>query len=213
MKINPVYFKPLLSGLYKLWHSLIRYEDKGEWQPIVDTIRAGQPAVIAMWHNELFPLSGFGSRQESNYIIMVSQSRDGELIAGIIESLGHSTARGSSSRGGLRALLTLVKKMKKNGKVGVFTVDGPRGPRHQVKEGVIFAAQRAKAPIFPVRAFASRKLVFNSWDRFEVPYPFSRCRIRVGEPFTVTGEKLTSEVMEQEKKRLKFALKSITNDT
>lgn len=213
MKINPKPFMPLLVGFYKFWHWLVRYDDKDEWKPLIKAIKSGTPAIVALWHSEIFPLSGFGSYQDSNYVVIVSQSRDGDLIAGIIKELGHVTTRGSSSRGGLKALLSLVKQIKRNKKVGVFAVDGPRGPRYEIKEGVIFAAQRAGAQIFPLRAFAKKKLVFNSWDKFEVPYPFSKCRIRVGEPFYVTDEKLTAEVMENERMRLQKYMLSIEDDT
>ncbi|MGE4505995.1 MAG: DUF374 domain-containing protein, partial [Desulfovibrionaceae bacterium] len=156
---------------------------------------------------------GYGSRRPGDYVLMASQSKDGELITRILTAHGHVVARGSSSRGGLKALLTSVKVMRDTGRMGVFTVDGPRGPRHEVKEGVLFAAQRAGAVIFPLRAFPHRMHVFEkAWDRFELPLPFSRVRIRVGEPFSVTSEKLQGEVMEREKRRLRDALLAITPD-
>ncbi len=210
MKINLIRFSGLFTWLFRTWTRLIRYDDQGQWQPIVDAAKAGIPTVIAMWHNELFALSGFGARQDCSYVIIISQSKDGEIIARILDTFGHISARGSSSRGGIRALLTAAREMKKNGRTGVFTVDGPRGPRHEIKEGLIFLAQRAGALVFPIRAFAAKKIVFEkSWDHFEVPWPLSRCNIRVGEPFRITQEKLKDEVMEREKQRVKDALDAV----
>ena len=145
--------------------------------------------------------------------MVVSESKDGEIIARVLERIGLVTNRGSSSRGGLRALLGMAKEVNKNGRVGVFTVDGPRGPKYEVKEGAIFMAQRAKALLFPVRAFPRKKIVFQkSWDQFEVPYPFTRCRVRVGTPLQVTDEKLTSEVLRKETARLREALLALASD-
>lgn len=213
MKIDLNRFATLFSLIFRWWTGLIRYDDQGEWQPIIDAAKAGTPAVIAMWHNELFALSGFGARQDCTYVIIISQSKDGEVIANILERFGHVPARGSSSRGGIRALLKAAKEMKKNGLIGVFTVDGPRGPRHEVKEGIVFMAQRAGALVFPIRAFARKKLVFKkSWDHFEVPYPLAKCRIRVGEPIKITEEKLVGKVMDREKSRVTEALNAITEE-
>ena len=93
--------------------------------------------------------------------------------------------------------------MEKENRIAVFTVDGPRGPRHKAKGGVIFLAQRAGAKIISVRASPERVKVFDkSWDKFVVPFPFTRCRIYIGEPFEVTNEKLDEATLKQEQERL-----------
>lgn len=207
MKISPAFLSPFLTLLFRVWTWLIRYDDKKEWQVISEAHRKGVPVVIALWHNELVGVTGFGYRTGDNYSVVVSQSRDGEIIARVLENLGLKTNRGSSSRGGLRALLSMAKEVNKNGRIGVFTVDGPRGPRHEVKDGVVFMTQRAQALLFPVRAFPARKFVFNkSWDKFELPCPLAHCRVRVGAPLTISDEKLTPEVLDRERARVRDAL-------
>ncbi|HKI80352.1 MAG TPA: DUF374 domain-containing protein, partial [Pseudodesulfovibrio sp.] len=103
----------------------------------------------------------------SQVVTFVSQSKDGEVIARVLEQIGHVTVRGSSTRGGVRALLQAKRIMEKQNRMAVFTVDGPKGPRHKPKDGIIFLAQRAGAKIVPLRAYPVSKKVFDkSWDHF-----------------------------------------------
>lgn len=202
---------PVFTLFYKLWTGSLRYRHEGPWWDDMEERNArGEPVVLALWHNDLFSLAGWGrTRPGVRYVSLVSQSKDGELIARIVQGCGHATARGSSTRGGLKALLTAKRVMERENRACVFTVDGPKGPRHQVKDGVLFLAHRAKAPIYPVRAFPRRRKVFNSWDRFEVPMPFTRCLVRTGQPLFVEAEELTPEVLERERKRLESAFEAL----
>lgn len=207
--IDPASLAPLISGLFKLWASSVRYEVVGDWQSLLDMNKAGQPLVIALWHGEIFPLTAFGHTRTSHFVTFVSQSKDGEIIARVLENLGHTTVRGSSSRGGVKALIQAKRAMERENRMAVFTVDGPRGPRHKTKDGVIYLAQRAGAKIVPVRAYPKRKKIFNSWDKFVVPMPFTHCPIYVGEPMIVTTEKLKKDVMARERERLEKRLLSL----
>lgn len=210
MKFDLPALAPLVAVLYRLLTRLVRYDDNGEWQAILAAHAAGETIVLALWHNELFALTGYGSRRGRNYVTVVSQSQDGELIARVLERFGHVTARGSSSRGGVRALLSCIREMKRHRRIGVFTVDGPRGPRHEVKDGVIYAAHRAGALIFPLRAVPRWKFVFTkSWDRFEVPWPFTRCRVLVGEPYRIAAAVLDDVALERERRRLEERLEGL----
>lgn len=212
MKINVARFSPLIYWLYVLWSRTLRIKGKEGWKAITDAHAQGKPIVLALWHNDLFSLVYFASRQCRDYVSVVSQSKDGEIIARVLERLGHTMARGSSSRGGIRALLTAVREMKKNNKIGSFAVDGPRGPRHEVKQGAIFAAQRAGALIFPLAAIPKKKMVFDkSWDHFEVPYPFTSCRLRVGEPLTIPEGRLDEAGMAEQAARVAAALEALTD--
>ncbi len=206
--MDPVRLTPLFTWLYKRWTGSLRYRHEGPWwEHMEERLARGEPALLALWHHDLFSLAGWGrTRPDARYVSIISQSKDGELIARIVEGCGHATARGSSTRGGLKALLTAKRIMEKESRACVFTVDGPKGPRHQVKDGVLFLAHRAKAPIYPVRAFPRRKKVFDrAWDRFELPMPFTRCVVRTGEPLFIQAEELTPEVLEKERKRLEKA--------
>ena len=200
--IDPAAFAPFIAWLFKLWVRTIRFEPKGCTE-FVEFNKQGQPLVVALWHGEIFPVTAYGHTLTAHLVTFVSQSKDGEVIARMLERIGHTTVRGSSTRGGVRALLKAKRIMEKENRMAVFTIDGPKGPRHKAKDGVIFLAQRAGAKIVPLRAYPIRKKVFEkSWDRFVLPMPFTRCPVYIGEPMAVTTEKLTEEVMARETARL-----------
>lgn len=214
MRIDPVRLAPPTAWLFRLWCGSLRFDGLENLARLEAIQAAGQPCCLALWHAELFALTGFGARSPLKYVTVVSQSRDGEFIARILERLGHTTARGSSTRGGLRALLTVKRLMEREGRIGIFTVDGPRGPRHKVKDGILYAAQRAGAVIFPMRAFPRRKLVFSkSWDRFEVPYPFTCCVVRFGAPLRLPEGELDGTTRAEFRQRLGSALENLSPES
>ncbi|MCF8105137.1 MAG: lysophospholipid acyltransferase family protein, partial [Desulfohalobiaceae bacterium] len=139
--------------------------------------------IYASWHQRFFAGITLFSKKKP-IAIMVSQSRDGEYIAKISEILGWRAVRGSSSRGGSSALRELKRLVGQGYKVG-HIVDGPRGPFGCVKPGLIGMAQATGIPILPVAISPEKAWVFNSWDRFMVPKPFSRIVLRYAEPVKV----------------------------
>jgi len=207
MRIKPNLISPALTLLYWAWTRSIRYDDRGGLNIILDALVAGRPVMLAIWHAELFSLIGYGiSRLDGKVATIVSDSRDGEIIAQVLERIGYGTARGSSTRGGLKALIAL-KRLIEQGRIGVITVDGPRGPRHKVKDGAVYLAHKTGALLFPVRARPTAKHVFErSWDRFELPMPFCRCPVYYGAPLEFSGDKPTAELLNQGKLRLEEAL-------
>ncbi|WP_054648119.1 lysophospholipid acyltransferase family protein [Salidesulfovibrio brasiliensis] len=208
--IGPTSLSPLLYHLHRFWCRSMRYDGLEYLDQLADLQRQGIPTVVAGWHDEIFPLTGCTYLNTINYVLFVSQSKDGEVISRVLERMGHATARGSSSRGGVRALLHAKRLMQRENRVAVFTVDGPRGPRHESKDGPIFLAHRAEAVIFPLRAFCDNRYVFEkSWDRFQVPYPFSRVRLRAAEPYRIEPEELNEEVLQKEKRKLEDRLNSL----
>lgn len=212
MKIpfNPAHLSPIIAGVFKLWSRSMRYESHGDWQTMLELNKAGQPIVIALWHGEIFPITSFAHTVSSHLVTFVSQSKDGEIISRVLDRLGHTTVRGSSTRGGVKALLHAKRVMEKENRMAVFTIDGPKGPIHKAKDGVIFLAQRANAKIIPIRAFPEKKKVFDkSWDKFVLPYPFSRCPIYIGDPMDVTTEKLDKDVLNREKRKLEERMLSL----
>ncbi len=138
---------------------------------------ANQRIIFALWHGELLPL--LWQHRGENVAIVISEHRDGEIVARIAESLGYSTVRGSSSRGGSRALIGLMREID-GGKDGAITPDGPRGPARVFAAGAAVAAQRTGALIVPIRAVASRSWRLKSWDRFLIPKPFARVDVHYG---------------------------------
>ncbi len=187
---------PLIHGLYRLWCLTLRIEEFGR-EPMDELERQGKPMVFILWHDEFFPLMAL--RRKLRIIAIVSRSNDGEFLARLLESLGLKTARGSSSRKGLTALLRMAQLMRNEGWHSCIAPDGPRGPRHQVKDGALFLAMRTPAHIVPIRIYMEKPFVFNSWDRFQLPRPFSRVRIVVTEPYLPAASAITPENLAQER--------------
>jgi lysophospholipid acyltransferase (LPLAT)-like uncharacterized protein len=139
----------------------------------------GQPVIFAVWHGRLLPLTYY--HRHRNITAIISQSKDGEYIARVVEGWGYRTVRGSTSRGGSGALRSLVKAARAGESLAI-TPDGPRGPRQQLQPGVITAAQLTGLPIVPLACGASRAWWPGGWDRFCVPKPFARVRVMYGTP-------------------------------
>ena len=197
-----LFFVRLLSATYR-----IRIVDPDNEQNILKT--RGQ-VVYASWHQRFFPGFTFFSTRKP-IAIMISHSRDGEMAARAVNILGWRAVRGSSSHGGKQALETIKILVGQGYKVG-HIVDGPQGPSGMVKPGLIRIAQYADLPIVPTIISGQNRWVFNSWDRFMVPKPFSRVIIRFGSPVYVPRDMGQGE-FEQMQERVAQDLKRLYEDT
>lgn len=149
---------------------------------------AGERFLLAFWHRHLL-LMPYGYQGEK-ISVLISSSRDGELIARTVSRLGIDSSRGSTTRGGAAGLRELLRKAKLGFDLA-FTPDGPKGPRGKVQPGALLAAAATGFPIVPVGLAASRAKILRSWDRFVVPWPFSRVVFFYGDPLQVVrGEPL-----------------------
>jgi lysophospholipid acyltransferase (LPLAT)-like uncharacterized protein len=157
----------------------IRTEHEERWRALYD---ARRPHVFLLWHEVLLPLLWHHRRQD--IAIVVSENRDGQYLADFALALGYRAVRGSSSRGAARALLGAVRELRAGHSVA-FTPDGPRGPRRELKPGVVVAAQRGAGVIVPIHARADRGWRLDSWDRFLIPKPAARITVMYGRPFEV----------------------------
>lgn len=168
---------PLVVALCRSW----RFEVAGRehWEL---SRRGARPVVYVMWHEALLPL--LWHHRNLGVAIVVSDSRDGQLLADLASRIGYRTIRGSTSRGAVRALAGAVRELRSGGSVA-FTPDGPRGPRRTATPGYALAAQKAGALVVPVHADARWARRLASWDRFLLPLPLARVRIAYGEPFAV----------------------------
>lgn len=140
---------------------------------------AGMPFAFALWHNELVPLLWHHRGYPTN--IMVSQHRDARHLVYAARRWGFNTIEGSSTRGGAAALRTAVRVLEDRGEIAI-TPDGPTGPRHVAKRGVVEASRQSGAPILPVWASTDRCWKLGTWDRLEIPKPWARVRIGYGAP-------------------------------
>lgn len=141
--------------------------------------RERRPMVFALWHGDMLPL--LYQHRGEGVSVLISEHRDGELIARIAESLGFRTVRGSTTRGASRALVGLARELRDGHDIAV-TPDGPRGPARSFAPGALIAAQRARAPVIAVGVAAKRAWRLASWDRFVIPKPFSSVRIAYSDP-------------------------------
>jgi lysophospholipid acyltransferase (LPLAT)-like uncharacterized protein len=168
--------------LVRLLSRTYRYRLVGE-ENERQTLDTYGSVVYASWHQRFFPgITLFAARKP--IAIMISQSRDGEMIARVVDMLGWRPVRGSSSRGGSRALKEIRTLTRQGFRIG-HIVDGPQGPFGIIKPGLLVIAQFAGVPILPVIFSAQRYWKFNSWDHFMVPKPFSRIVVRFAPPITI----------------------------
>jgi lysophospholipid acyltransferase (LPLAT)-like uncharacterized protein len=169
------------TGLLWLLGWSWRFELKGRehFQAFRDQ---GKPVIFLFWHSRILPLAHL--HRNEGAVVLISQHRDGELIARLVERRGFRTVRGSSSRGGARGLRGLLRALREGSDLAV-TPDGPRGPARRLKPGPLLAAQRSGAPLILVGPGARRGWRMKSWDRFLVPWPFARVEVRYSPPIFV----------------------------
>lgn len=149
-------------------------------------IQRGISPIYSFWHGRLF-LFPFLYKKNPKYTILVSPSIDGEIINGILKMFGYLTIRGSSFKRGKSAFLMLVRRAKAGNSV-VLIGDGSRGPRYKLQDGVVRLAKLTGRPIIPIVFSAKKKKVFNSWDHFLFPYPFTKAVVIYGEPLYINRD-------------------------
>lgn len=143
---------------------------------------AGKIPIYTFWHNRIF-LSIYLFR-DRGIVVMTSKSFDGEYIARFIQRFGAGAIRGSSSRGGAKALVEMIKAMRE-GLPMAFAIDGPRGPRYKAKHGPVILAKKTGNPIMPFIVEPSSFWTAGSWDKMHIPKPFTKARLIIGEPIYV----------------------------
>jgi lysophospholipid acyltransferase (LPLAT)-like uncharacterized protein len=170
----------------------------------------GRPVIFCLWHNRLAISMIVHRRHPRKLAALVSASRDGALLAAVLGRFGVEQIRGSSSRRGPQALLEMTSHAERGYDLAV-TPDGPKGPRYVVQRGVIALAQVTGLPIIPVTCNTQPKLCLKSWDRFQIPLPFSRCELILNEPIFVPRE-VDEAGREEHRSRLQARLRQSSND-
>jgi lysophospholipid acyltransferase (LPLAT)-like uncharacterized protein len=141
-------------------------------------------AVFIFWHSQM--LAGWSLFKNKKSCALVSQSNDGEILSVLLKKWNYKVSRGSSSKGGKEALHELIDAANKGSSI-IITPDGPRGPARQIKNGALIVAYECSMPIIPVKIiYSSKKILVKSWDRFEIPYPFSKCEVSFGSEYFYT---------------------------
>ena len=155
--------------------------------------RENKSVIYAFWHGRMLILAYSHRRRRAH--VLISQHRDGEFIARIISRLGFVCVRGSTTRGGSKAIFEMCEKAACGYDLAV-TPDGPRGPGFQVHPGTIYISQRSGLPIIPITNSAQRRWTLSSWDRFIIPKPFSRAVVMLGKPIHVPAESTAGQLEE-----------------
>jgi lysophospholipid acyltransferase (LPLAT)-like uncharacterized protein len=169
--------------------------------------RAGDPVIYAVWHGRILMLPYlYGPRRVH---VLTSRSRDGEVLSRFVQGFGVRVVRGSSSRGGARALRTLARLVREERAEILVVPDGPRGPRHVAQPGAVLLAKMTGAPVVPVAFAATPGTVLRSWDAFLVPHPFARAVVLFGAPIAVPPD-ADRDLVERKRDELEAALRAIT---
>jgi hypothetical protein len=175
----------------------------------LDAARAHHPAVIfCFWHGRLLPLCWV--HRNRNAQVLASEHEDGEMLGRAIRHFGFGHVRGSSTRGGARALRELARCVRAGYDLGL-TVDGPRGPRYVAKPGAIEVARMTGAAVLPITTASRRHYTFSSWDAFELPLPLTSVTVAHGAPVMVPRD-ADATLVEAKRKQLDATLRAITEE-
>jgi lysophospholipid acyltransferase (LPLAT)-like uncharacterized protein len=182
----------LMTGLIRAIGGSLRWEVRDK-QHLDSVYKQGHRAILTFWHGRIFPVTYYFRNHE--VVPMVSQNFDGEWVARTLENFGLTTVRGSNSRGGLKALSGMASYIE-NHKDVAFAVDGPRGPRYQAKMGPVILARRTGHPIVCFHVTLDRFWQLKSWDRTQIPKPFSRAVARFASPIYVPRNASQEQMMQ-----------------
>ncbi|MBS1515703.1 MAG: lysophospholipid acyltransferase family protein [Bacteroidetes bacterium] len=163
----------LLPFLINILAGTLRFKSKNVFLP--------KNAVYIFWHSQM--IGGWYLFKNKKAAAIVSQSKDGEILTGILKNWNYKVCRGSSSKGGKEALRDLIEYGKQGYSI-VITPDGPRGPANEIKNGALVIANECSIPVIPVKIkYSSKKVLAKSWDKFQVPSPFCKCEVEIGNEF------------------------------
>jgi len=195
------------SALYLLFHILgktLRYEIEG-WENLEQIEKSGRFPIFCFWHDRIF--AGTYFFRNRRIIVMNSLSFDGAYMARFVQKLGYGSVRGSSTRGGTGALVEMIRLMRA-GFATAFTVDGPRGPRYVVKEGPVVLAKKTGDPMLPFNLECKSYWQVNSWDKAQIPKPFTRVKLMIEKPIYVPGD-IGNDGLEEKRDELQRSLNEL----
>ena len=190
---------PIIAALGRTWTWTV--EGVEHYDAVVES---GRQPILAFWHGRILPSLYYW--RDRHIVVITSHNFDGEWIARIITRFGYGTARGSSSRGGARALVQMRRDLAA-GLAVAFTIDGPRGPARVAQSGAAFLAGATGHPVIPFHIEADRSWTTASWDRAQIPKPFARLRVAIGAPIAVDGT--GDEDVEVARQRIERALEDL----
>ncbi|RKZ02181.1 MAG: hypothetical protein DRQ10_00540 [Candidatus Hydrothermota bacterium] len=160
----------VLKALYKVWVSTLSFRATGQWPEFKG------PAVLVLWHSKLMPFIYY--LRQTPIVGLASQHPDADPIAVVMNHYGLEVVRGSSTRGSVKGTIGLLKALHA-GKIVALTPDGPKGPARRFKEGALWLAQKLNIPMMFLGVGMAHAIRLPSWDRLELPVPFSRCVMKM----------------------------------
>ncbi|MDE5592132.1 MAG: lysophospholipid acyltransferase family protein, partial [Helicobacter sp.] len=184
---------PICSFIFiKSLGFLCRFEYQISSQTL-DFMRSKKPFIVAFWHGELLvqPIMFNYISPKQKVYVLISKHFDGEIISRTMEFFKIFSLRGSSSKGGIKALLMALKKLQQGNLVAI-TPDGPRGPKHSIADGIILLSQKSNTPIIVSRIHYHNAWMLRTWDSFRIPKPFSKITFIIKDPFLVNDLSLES---------------------
>ncbi len=177
------FFQDCLSWIISLYLKLVFYTSRWTWLGLekADPYFNKGPLIVCFWHGRMAMIPFMNHWHHKRIVALISSHGDGMMVARTFKRLKIDYTNGSTNRGGARAFLALINVLKDNDIVGIIP-DGPRGPAKQLAVGIIHLSRHSQAPIMPMAFATSRFITFNSWDKFQLPLPFSKGIFIFGEP-------------------------------
>ena len=202
-------FPYLLYGIILIWCSSLRIKNLS---PQNEDYFKNLPGkyILTLWHSRIVSLFYY-FRRRPDLNILISPSEDGDLLARLATLMGYTVIRGSTFKNSVSAGRKLIKVLRKNERI-VVVGDGSRGPRHKAQPGTIELAKITGSPLIPMTYNAKNKIELNSWDRFVIPFPFTRCALNFSEPIFIDKD-ADQRCIREKLDVLDFALNRITDET
>ena len=192
----------LLYYILRIISSTLKIEITNKYE-----IDMQKPHIYAFWHSKLFITPIFFKNVEKK-LAMSSPTKDGELISVPLEKMGYTLVRGSSDKKSVSSTISLLKYLKKGYSIGT-PLDGPKGPREKAKKGLLYLCQKTSVPLVPVGISYSKKWILKkTWDKFEIPKPFSKVKIFLGKPLTINDQ----DDLDKYTEILKNSINSLNNE-
>ena len=195
----------LLFGVVYLWCMTLRSKNLNEEEENHFKNLTG-PYILTLWHGRIFYLFYY-LRRHPDYFLLISPSEDGDLLARLARLMGYSVIRGSTYKKAVSAARSLIKVLRRNQRI-IIIADGSRGPRCVAQPGSVQLAGITGAPIFPMTFGTKNKVVLNSWDKFVIPLPFTRCTLNFSSPISLPP-KSSEQIIEEKRLELENALTRI----
>jgi lysophospholipid acyltransferase (LPLAT)-like uncharacterized protein len=176
--------------LVRMLGATVRFQTTG-WENFEAIEKAGKLPIYSFWHDRI--IAGTYFFRNRGIIVLSSSSFDSEYTARCIQRLGFGIIKGSSTRGGIQALVGMIRMMKQ-GFAMAFTIDGPKGPRHEAKAGPVVLAKKTGNPLMPFVIECEKYWTIKSWDRLQIPKPFTKANLIIGSSIYVDANARDEEL-------------------